>query len=114
MSGTQHPGGPPSYGPGGGGFSGGPIPSGTVKNYLVESILCLLCCAGLLAIPAIIYASQVDSKLARGDYQGAVEASRLAKTWCTVCFCIGLAIGLCNVAVVFVYFLLIVASAAGA
>ena len=64
---------------------GGPqVPQGKVKNYLVESILSLLFCGGVLAIPAIIFASQVDGKLSQGDYQGAVEASKNAKTWLIV------------------------------
>ena len=42
-----------------------PLPPGSVKNYLVESILLLICCAGVFAIPAIVYAAQVNSKLMR-------------------------------------------------
>jgi len=67
---------------------GQPIPEGTVKNYLVESILCLLCCGGVFAIPALVYAAQVNSKLAQGDYNGAVEASDNAKRWCIIAVCI--------------------------
>ena len=67
---------------------------GTVKNYLVESILLLICCSGIFAIPAIIYAAQVNGKLQAGDYQGAVQASNSAKTWCIVALCIGIG---CNV-----------------
>jgi hypothetical protein len=72
---------------------GQPIPAGTVKNYLVESILCLVCCAGILAIPAIIYAAQVNGKLAAGDYQGAVEASNNAKKWCIIAVSIAVVCG---------------------
>ena len=73
---------------------GMPLPTQTVKNYLVESILLLVCCAGIFAIPAIVYAAQVNGKLQAGDYQGAVDASNKAKTWCIVALCIGL---VCNV-----------------
>jgi hypothetical protein len=60
----------------------GPIPAGTVKNYLVESILVLICCGCWpLAIPAIVYAAQVNGKLAAGDYAGAVQSSKSAKMW---------------------------------
>ncbi|MFN0021261.1 MAG: CD225/dispanin family protein [Pirellulaceae bacterium] len=68
-------------------------PSGTVKNYLIESILALICCGGILAIPAIIFAIQVDGKLSQGDYHGAVQASHNAKLWLTIAVCIGV---ICN------------------
>jgi hypothetical protein len=70
------------------------MPSGTVKNWLVESILVLICCCWPLAIPAIIFAVQVNSKLAAGDYQGAVESSNKAKMWVTIAFAAGLAANL--------------------
>jgi hypothetical protein len=70
-----------------------------VKNYLVESIICLVCCGGLLAIPAIIFASQVNGKLAAGDYQGAVQASKNAKMWCIISVCVGLTCGLISAAI---------------
>ncbi|MEQ8787083.1 MAG: CD225/dispanin family protein [Pirellulaceae bacterium] len=72
---------------------GKPIPDGTVKNYLTEAIICLLCCGGLFAIPALIFATQVNSKLAQGDYHGAVEASNNAKKWCIIAVCIGVVCG---------------------
>ena len=59
------------------------------KNYLVESILSLVCCGGLFAIPALIYATQVDSKYNAGDYQGAVESSENAKKWLLIAVAIG-------------------------
>lgn len=68
-------------------------PAGTVKNYLVESILSLVCCGGIVAIPAIIYAAQVNGKLSAGDYHGAVEASNNAKKWLIIAVCIGV---VCN------------------
>lgn len=63
-----------------------------VKDYMIESILSLLFCGGLIAIPALIYASQVRSKQSAGDYEGAVEASRNAKKWLTIA--VGVACGL--------------------
>ncbi len=85
--------------PGPGGFqmdpkgAAGPKP----KNYLVESILCLLCCSGVFAIPAIIYAAQVDSKYNSGDYRGAVESSDKAKMWCIIAVCIGVVCGVLSI-----------------
>ncbi len=69
-------------------------PPGTVKNYLIESILSLVFCGGLIAIPAIVFASQVDGKLAQGDYHGAVQASNNAKLWLTIAVSVGVICGL--------------------
>ena len=54
---------------------------GTVPNYLIQSILATVFCCWPIGIVAIIFAAQVNSKLAAGDYQGAVDASNKAKTW---------------------------------
>lgn len=72
---TSNPYSSPQFGGGGGGAPP------TIKNWLVESIISLLCCGGLFAIPAIVYASQVNAKVAAGDIQGAMEASANAKKW---------------------------------
>jgi hypothetical protein len=66
---------PPGYGqqPGYGQPSGPPP-----NNYLVPAILTLFCCWPL-AIPAIVFASQVNSKYAAGDVAGAQDASQKAK-----------------------------------
>jgi hypothetical protein len=66
-------------------MAGGPIP-----NYLVQSILVTLCCCLPLGIVAIVFAAQVNSKLAVGDVSGAREASRKAKMF----FLIALGVGL--------------------
>ena len=64
-----------------------------VPNYLVQSILVtIFCCAPLpLGIVAIVFAAQVNGKLAAGDYAGAVSASKQAKMWCWIAFGVGLA-----------------------
>ena len=113
MSGYPPPGGnPPNpYGPRSGGRAGGgPIAPGSVKNYMIESILCLLFCGGLIAIPAIIYASQVDSKLSQGDYHGAVAASNSAKLWCIISLCVWLVMFGCGM----LFFLMAVLAGAAA
>ena len=61
-----------------------------IPNYLVQSILCTLCCCLPLGIVAIVYAAQVNSKLAAGDHHGALDASQNARTWCWVAFALGL------------------------
>ena len=65
-------------------------PGETVPNYLVFAILTTVFCCIPTGIPAIIYAAQVNGKLAAGDYAGAQAASNNAKIWCWVSFGIGL------------------------
>src|ERR1051325_6900915 len=64
-------------------------PAGSVPNYLVQSILVTLCCCLPGGIVALIFAAQVNSKLAAGDVAGAEAASRNAKMWCWISFGIG-------------------------
>ena len=63
------------------------------KNYLVESIFCTLCCCLPFGIVGIVYASQVNSKYARGDVAGAQESADNAKKWITRGMIIGLVVG---------------------
>jgi hypothetical protein len=62
-----------------------------VPNYLVFAILSTVLCCLPTGIPAIIYASQVNTKLALGDLAGAKAASNNAKMWCWISFGLGLA-----------------------
>jgi hypothetical protein len=55
-----------------------------IENYLIPSILVTVLCCLPFGIPAIIYASQVQEKLLRGDVAGAQQSSKNAKTWCIV------------------------------
>lgn len=66
------------------------MPQVPVPNYLVQAILVTLCCCLPVGIPAIVYASQVKTKLAHGDIAGAQESSRNAKLWCWIGFGLGL------------------------
>jgi hypothetical protein len=61
-----------------------------VPNYLVHAILCTVFCCLPFGIVGIVYAAQVNGKLAAGDYQGAIMASDSARTWCWVSFLLGL------------------------
>src|SRR5687768_1940063 len=65
----------------------------TVPNYLVPAILSVFCCWPL-AIVAIIFAAQVNGKVAAGDIQGAMDASKKAKLFSFIAIGIGLALGL--------------------
>jgi hypothetical protein len=62
----------------------------TIPNHLVPAILVTVCCCLPFGIPAIIYAGQVNGKLATGDVAGAQEASRKAKMWCWISFGCGI------------------------
>ncbi len=48
---------------------------------MVMAILSTIFCCTPLAIVATVFSAQVSDKLYRGDYAGAVETSRKAKTW---------------------------------
>jgi hypothetical protein len=62
----------------------GPAPS--IPSYLAQSILVTIFCCLPFGIVAIVYASQVNTKLAVGDFVGARESSNKAKTFCWVSF----------------------------
>ena len=51
------------------------------KTWLVESILVTLFCCIPFGIVGIVYASQVSSKFAAGNYVGAAQSSANAKKW---------------------------------
>lgn len=63
---------------------------GNIPNYLAWSIIstilatCLCCPLGLVGIVAIVFSSQVNSKLNQGDIEGARRSSANAKIWCWV------------------------------
>ena len=65
-----------------------------IQNYLVPAILITLCCCVPAGIVAIIYAAQVNSKLAAGDLVGAQASARLAKIWSWVGFGGGILLGI--------------------
>jgi hypothetical protein len=65
-------------------------PGQSVPNYLVHAILVTVFCCLPFGIVSIVYAAQVNSKLAGGDYTGAVDSSGKAKTWALVGFLCGL------------------------
>lgn len=78
----------------GGAFGHSGLPPAKPANNLVGSILVTLFCCLPLGIPAIVFAAQVDSKYAAGDYDGAARAAATSKTWMWWSLGIGLAGGL--------------------
>ena len=87
QNGYQQPGQQPNY-----------YPAGTVPNHLVKAIVSIFFCT-ILGIIAIVYASQVNTKLAAGDLAGAQQSAKTANT----CANIGLAVG---IVVCVIYFIL--------
>lgn len=80
---------PLQYGPPPGQPYGAAVPR-YVPNYLVQAILCTLFCCLPFGIVAIVFAAQVNGKLAAGDYHGAVSCSDSARMWCWVSFWLGI------------------------
>ena len=65
-----------------------------IPNYLVQSILVTLCCCMPLGVVSIVYAAQVNDKIAAGDIAGAQDASNKAKMWAWISFATGIVITL--------------------
>jgi|SRR5712675_1078323 len=61
-----------------------------IPNYLIPAILSVFCCWPL-AIVAIIFAAQVNKKVAEGDTAGALDASKKAKLFSFIAIGIGVA-----------------------
>ena len=82
---------PPQQGP----QPSAPFTPGThVPNYLVQAILVTIFCCLPFGIVSIVFAAQVNGKLGAGDYAGALEVSRKAKTWAWVSFGVGLGLNI--------------------
>jgi len=68
-----------------------PAAGGTanVPNYMVPAIISIFCCWPL-AIPAIIFATKVNSQVAAGDMAGAEDSSKKAKMFSYIALGIGI------------------------
>ena len=74
---------------------GTPAPAYTgpqIPNYLWQSIVVTLCCCLPLGVVSIIFAAQVNSKLAQGDIAGAQDASQKAKMFALIGFGVGIVV----------------------
>ena len=80
---------------------------GSVPNYLVPAIISLFCCWPL-AIAAIIFAAQVNGKVAAGDMAGALDSSKKAKMFS----CIGIGLGLAGILIYIIFIVFIVGMSA--
>ena len=65
----------------------------SVPNYLVQAILTTIFCCLPFGIVSIVYAAQVNGKVAAGDHAGALESSRNARMWAWIAFGAGLVVG---------------------
>jgi len=69
-----------------------PPSSGTpasVPNYLIPAIISLFCCLPL-GIVGVIFAAQVNGKVAAGDTAGALDAAKKAKMFSFIAIGLGL------------------------
>ena len=62
-----------------------------IPNYLVWAILATICCCVPSGIVAIVYAAQVNGKVAAGNYAEARRYSDNARTWCWISLALGIA-----------------------
>jgi uncharacterized membrane protein YvbJ len=76
-----------------------------ISNYLVQAILVTIFCCLPFGIPAIIFAAQVNGKVASGDYQGAIKSSKQAKLWCWIALGVGLGMSIIYLLVMMVGFI---------
>jgi hypothetical protein len=90
-----------------------PPPAGgsgaTVPNNLVPAIISIFCCWPL-AIPAIIFATQVNNKVAAGDIAGAQESSDKAKKFAYIGIGVGVAVWLLTIICYVIFFVILAAS----
>jgi len=80
-----------------------------VPNYLVPAIISIFCCTPL-GVVSIIFASQVNGKVASGDIAGAMEASRKAKMFMYIAFGLGVLSWVC---VILIWIFVLGAAAVG-
>ncbi|HJX89829.1 MAG TPA: CD225/dispanin family protein [Pyrinomonadaceae bacterium] len=74
-----------------------PPPAGipaSVPNYLIPAIISLFCCLPV-GIAGVIFAAQVNGKVAAGDMPGALNSSKKAKMFSYIAIGLGVALWAC-------------------
>lgn len=61
-----------------------------VSSHLLFAMITTLFCCLPLGMVSLLYASQVQPRVARGDYLGAQMASQRARAWAVLSFFVGL------------------------
>src|ERR1700752_110698 len=74
----------------------GPGAPASVPNYLLPAIISLFCCLPL-GVVGVIFAAQVNGKVAAGDTAGALDSSKKAKLFSFIAIGLGLAGIICYV-----------------
>ena len=69
----------------------------SVQNYMIPAILSTIFCCVPLGVVSIIFAAQVNSKLAAGDIAGAMESSKKAKMFMFIAIGSGLLVWVCSI-----------------
>jgi len=86
------------------------MPPTPPDNHLVPAILTTLFCCLPFGIVSIVKSSQVNSKWAAGDYQGAMQASEEAKTWWKRALIAGIIWAVLLVIIYVVFFVILLAA----
>ncbi len=73
-----------------GGYGVGPPPGPKPNNYLGWAIAATLLCCLPSGVVSIVYAAQVDGKWSRGDWAGAMQSAKNARTWAIVSAVLGI------------------------
>jgi hypothetical protein len=69
----------------------------TVQNYLIPAIVSTIVCCVPLGVVSIIFAVQVNTKVAAGDIAGAMESSKKAKLFMFIAIGSGLLVWVCSI-----------------
>lgn len=85
-------------------------PQSKPNNFLVWSILSMICCCLPFGIVSTVYAAKVNDLWRQRDYTGATEAANKAQTWFWWAFGVGLFIQLISVILYLIYGIVIFSS----
>src|ERR671910_996622 len=73
-----------------------------VPNYLIPAIISLFCCLPL-GVVGVIFAAQVNGKVAANDIPGAIDSSKKAKLFSFLAIGLGLAGIICYILMIVIF-----------